>query len=624
LQNDSIGRVELLTLWDNDVAPSAAQGLVYCWNGYAEQDNVRSLFAYVEQHDDRLRRKYLDWVRDAGECEVDGKRIIDHLQLEDGLSYWWLTPLFEKSIWKSPQITDVVRLFAFEEILGELKPSALRLVSPNERLHEVIAHLCGELNLDYRWDRVAGTSSSASFRRRFFRALPEPLQGLLSFARHVSTRWRLRPPTNAGFHDDAVLVTSYFIGVDKQAAEAGLFQSHFWGRIGEVLKRRGIRSNWLHIFISEGMAPAAQDAVDYLGRFNQRSNEQGFHGLVDGFISARVVARTLKRWLILLLISFRLSRVHQAFRPRGSSLSLWPLFQKEWHRSTRGAVALNELLWLELFDEALRRAPGQAHGFYLFENQAWERAFLHAWRKHEHGRVTAVIHSTVRFWDLRYFSEFAPGQNNACPAPDAIAVNGRAALEAFHRAKVSMPLVEGEALRYEYVKDVIASRPRTRSRNEPIRLLILGDYFSESTIKLMRLLEQALPLVRKRIACVVKPHPNFPVRSEDYPSLGLDIIDEPLAKVLSQFDVAYCGNQTTAAIDAYLAGLDVVVMLNDEEFNSSPVRGYSDVRFVSTPSQLAEALVERNENAATNVDSSDFFFIDPELPRWQRLLTERS
>lgn len=86
----------LFILWDCSADPSEYSGLVYSWNGYAETAFVHSLFRYVESHDERLRRKYLAWIHNLGESRIDGKRLIDHLTLQDGLSYWWLTLFAEK------------------------------------------------------------------------------------------------------------------------------------------------------------------------------------------------------------------------------------------------------------------------------------------------------------------------------------------------------------------------------------------------------------------------------------------------------------------------------------------------------------------------------------------------
>jgi surface carbohydrate biosynthesis protein (TIGR04326 family) len=62
-------------------------------------------------------------------------------------------------------------------------------------------------------------------------------------------------------------------------------------------------------------------------------------------------------------------------------------------------------------------------------------------------------------------------------------------------------------------------------------------------------------------------------------------------------------------------------MLDDAKLNLSPLRGQSDVRFVSTPEELAEALQMGKQHTVNRPDRNDFFFLDPELPRWRKLLS---
>jgi surface carbohydrate biosynthesis protein (TIGR04326 family) len=111
------------------------------------------------------------------------------------------------------------------------------------------------------------------------------------------------------------------------------------------------------------------------------------------------------------------------------------------------------------------------------------------------------------------------------------------------------------------------------------------------------------------------------VKAEDYPTLNLKVITEPVGKILLDFDIVYSSNLTSAAVDAYLVGLPVVVALDETELNFSPLRGRAGVFFVGTPKALADALyTATDEDAATETNPSDFFFLDPELPRWSRLV----
>ena len=59
--------------------------------------------------------------------------------------------------------------------------------------------------------------------------------------------------------------------------------------------------------------------------------------------------------------------------------------RSDWYASMRGAAAIDSLLFVELFDAALRDLPHQVKGLYLCENQPWEQALIHAWRKYGHG-----------------------------------------------------------------------------------------------------------------------------------------------------------------------------------------------------------------------------------------------
>ena len=181
-------------------------------------------------HAERLRCAYLSWIHDLGETRIDGRRVIDHLSLGDGLSYWWMTLLVEQSPWKSPQMVDAIRILALEEILLAEGPEAVRLVSGNRRLHEVLVDLCHRLNVAYTWDRVPSAGARPSTIERIYRALPYSLQAFISVARHVRLRWPLRrlPMPSWSSGPDARLFCSYFIHLDSAAAERGAFHSRQW------------------------------------------------------------------------------------------------------------------------------------------------------------------------------------------------------------------------------------------------------------------------------------------------------------------------------------------------------------------------------------------------------------
>lgn len=619
----------ILSLLDSKEAPPDNLGQVYTWNGYAEPHPVRSLLRYVENHSERLRRKYLAWVHDLGESRVNGKRLIEHLAFDDGLSYWWMTLFVEKSPWKSPSIIDAIRFLALEEIIAQQRPEKLRLVSANRCLHKALNVFCQNLGIAYEWKRLPDKTLRQLSLRGIYRALPQTVQALIYLARHLLVRWPLSHANKSGWigGDKSLFFCSYFFNVSPKQAKEGYFHSRYWEGLHGLMRGLGFSENWLQIYYPHDTMPRPRVAIEWVRHFNQQRQNLEFHTFLDTYLSWHIVLRVLIRWLKLILVSWRVIGIKEAFQPQGSNVSLWSLMRGDWYSSMCGSVAISNLLWIELFDTALHDLPHQKKGLYLCENQAWERAFIHAWRKHNHGQLSAVEHGTVRFWDLRYFTDprsVKSSDPHPMPQADFMVLNGKAAVDAY--LSVDYPkeaIVECEALRYGYLSDLRSRFPSKKTRGDDIKVLILGDYTPSGTIAMLQLLDAAAPHISARSTYTVKPHPNFLVKSEDYPSLHLKVVMEPLGEILNDFDIAYSSNMTSAAVDAYLAGLPVVVMLDETELNFSPLRGQPGVYFVSTPEELAETLQTTIQDTTMGMDPDhgNFFFLDPELPRWKRLLS---
>lgn len=616
-----------LLIWDADGSSPEGDWHTILWRSSRAEDDpgVNSVSRIVEESSDALRRKYLAWIYDLGETPISGKRVVDHLEMSTGFSYWWMTLLVEKSPYKSP-ISDAIRLLALDEIVIRQKPGKLRLVSANRQLHDAVSGLCRRLNIVYEWERQAGELPRAINSKAIYRAMPQPAQALIALTHHVWTRWPLKRAQKPDWFEGerSLFFCSYFDNVDPQSAEQGRFHSYYWGGLHSLLHRSRYHSNWLQLYVPCAQVPTPRIAVNWVRQFNHAPESQGRHAFLDAHLSWRIILRVVKRWLWLNLAAWRLRRIKHAFHPKDTQVSLWPLMRTDWYSSLLGAPAINNLLSMELFDAALRALPLQKKGLYLCENQSWERALVHSWRKHGHGCLIGVAHSTVRFWDMRYFSDprtIRGMESCSMPQPDLIALNGQIAVDAYLEAGYPKEnIVECEALRYGYLSGLKVKQRSSSTRDHKRKVLVLGDVMSSSTDRLLKLLEASISYGSDGMSYAVKLHPNCPVSVADFPSLNIEIVTDPLGTILQDYDVAYASNSTSAAVDAYLAGLPVVVVLDEAELNFSPLRGRSGVRFVSTPEKLADALRMEDQCAAGRSGVEDFFFLNQDLPRWSRLL----
>jgi surface carbohydrate biosynthesis protein (TIGR04326 family) len=616
-----------VVLWDRDnvaPVPEFDGATAYRWNGYEESGEVRSLLRYCDIHSERLREKYCAWVHDLGHAAVGAGTLADALRRHDGFSLWWMSLLVEKSVWKSPAIKDAIRVLAFEEIVRDMKPARLILMTANRALEKTLAGFCRRLEIKFVSKRLHGDQAQTRSLGALLRRLPHPLLGLQSLVRRA---WRGKALAEATIPQwfgggDATFFCSYFSNLDLAAAQRASFNSHYWSGLPDLLSRMGRRGNWLHMFTPGGAVHDPCVARTLASGFNQHAAQQGMHGFVDAGMDRKLLLRVFRGWVQINFASWRLGRIREAFTPSGSALSLWPLLKRDWAASIRGSAAVDSLVWVELFDKALGQMPFQGQGFYLCENQAWERALIHAWRKHGHGHLVAVPHSTRSAWDLRFFRDARvaadPTRRAFGPLPDQVAVNGEAAWKVFcgeHYTEAE--LAPCEALRYNYLSTLPQKSPCEVHAQGPLRVLILGDYVVQMTRDMLAALTAALPYLSPDARFTLKAHPYSPVDTADYPALPIHLMTERLGANMLEFDVAFSSNLTSAAVDAYLAGLPVVVALNWNDLNFSPLRGQADATFVSAPQELAQALLASATHAG---HPRQFFFLDPKLPRWSRLL----
>lgn len=602
------------------------------WKSYQEVvfPDVISIPALVEENAYSLRNRYLSLIYDLGESVVGESKLIDSLSLRSGFSYWWMTLIVEKcNFAKSPLINDVIRLFAFEEWVANVpKITSIKLFSSNQELQVCLEKWCEIQNICFESKRMPFKAESRIGLKRIFELLPYTMQAGVWLLKYLIDNWPLRGVGVEEWNTAKSQITfvSYFFNLQRNAAQTGHFESEYWTKLPYALSKEKIRSAWLHRYVKNSIAPTAKSAAKLIRIFNAKSNDQQVHVALESFLSIKTVIHAIKDY-------FRIRRVgnKDSFKVlqcgvkenQLMELAVWPLFKKDWERSFLGIDAIHNIVTLNLFEEAFANLPKQSIGVYLQENQGWEFGMIQAWRAYAHGELVGFPHSVVRFWDLRYFFDKRSYRKDevALPMPDFVGVSGEsvknAYLEGEYRAE---DLIEVEALRYLHLDKTDHRQLASQSfAGKPPKVLILGDYLASNISLQMKLLREIADDLLS-IELTIKPHPACPIVVDDYPELNLKLSDQSLSDLLGNFDMVYTSSVTSAAVDAYSAGLQVISVLDPTTLNLSPLRGVAGVRFVSSAETLRDALLEVHLQSGDLHERVDYFNVDSSLPRWRALL----
>ena len=417
----------------------------------------------------------------------------------------------------------------------------------------------------------------------------------------------------------------YFANYDHDKAQQGIYRSAYWTNLHSLLEKEKIPVTWLHLFVPNRYCPDPVKAARIVSGLQDETAKQK-HYLWDQWLNWRVVLLAVLDYVRLIRTHIALRRkVPKIFQPEGSKLQLWPICKKDWFESILGPTAVWNCISYRLMQNALGSMPTIQTGFYLQENQGWERALIHTWRRAGHGVLVGVPHSTIRFWDLRYYSSPATLNDRgskALPQPDFVALNGPIPFRCFQEAHYSPEsLVEVEALRYLYLLSWENTKKNLSGRK---KVLVCGDYEQSTNRTILKCLEKAVGMLPTCPEVIIKPHPVSSLEIPKGFGLKYSLDSRPLLELFTECHVVIASAITSAALDAYYCGLPVIIFLEGKGVNMSPLRGVVGIVYATDEESLLEGV--RNALGYHRVrcqSQLQYFWLDRDLPRWRRLLKAR-
>ena len=580
---------------------------------------------YLEKNAGSIRSAYLSFVHGLGSQRILGKTIVDHLLIRPSLSAWWMSLVFESSHVSSSHLNDLLKLISLIEWASENKVISFHLVSDNLYLGEALSRWCNSSGVNYTCESV-----SSRLHLLYYTRLLSPFiytcRSLLFMLRYLLRFLMLRDsraPRGLNY-PASLLFVNYSANMSKDSLFRNTFQSAYWGSLIERLSSMGYPSNWLHVFVKDDVFDSCRTFTKVLNRLNKDSSRLQRHVSVDCSDTVYGIIRAFSVWLIIALKSSFLFLNLKSFT---SFNYLLPLIIRDWMESFIGPTSLSNLLFVSKFETILLNLPHQRLGFYLQENQPWEYAFLYAWKIGNHGTIVGVPHSTVRFWDLRYFSDpncLREPIPYSLPLPDLIGLNGPYALNTYKEALYpEEKLVKLESLRYSCIFEVerISTPTYNSHSHSQIKLIVFGDYVEAITLRQLRFLVDSLVLVEKPVSVFFKPHPVSSSNFLTKLNKNIKIVTKPISQLLKEYDLYFVSSGSSSAVDLYFAGENVVTYLDPNIVNLSPLRGLASAQYAKHTSDLAYYLNNRQSLRNYSVNPSEYFHYDSNLTAWTELIS---
>ena len=598
---------DLLLLWDTDQPPNGFSGR---WI---------SLPSEVSANRINLRAQYATWIEAMGTTPVRGRSLAERLVIEPGLSYWWMTAPAEYPFEESSLAYTVLRLMAVTDVVQR------------EGIRKIASTLTSEASngtLDDWCQRTGRSFVHSTSQPRHMARSTQAVKDLLNAARRWLRASRDSRPTHST-HDnergdrgsDSVLIVDYLAHVGHTR---GRPHSHYWASLPEVMRARGARIAWLHLFVPTMKTPKTADALTLAQQLPLVTER---HDIAQTSINARALLGALITYLRICRLRLSFVRYHPQVLVRGLNPSL--LIRENTRDHFLGLQAMDNALWLRIFDNYLKKAPTLRLGLYLQENQPWELAFLYAWRRYNHGTVMGVQHTTVRFWDFRYLKQAETEQSprTAMPKPDVTVLNGDGALTALAGfSPLGKHVKVAEATRFlESESDV--NDVRNEMRTGPPCLLLVVEYdpgYADRQARLTRSVCRVAEVRGEELKIVWRPHPASTRPLPELPSSVIVDQDTSIDQLLIEADVAMVGNFSSTILRAQALGTSIVRLPSPRTLGNEPEDSGPSALPITTPNLLIDLLLRASMSRKEQEDGSSslisVFALNPDLPLWRDLL----
>ncbi len=610
-------------IWDKDGLPEPSDHFVVLWKNYTQNSSEQELSipSWIAKNQDFVRNQYLSWVRKCYLHLKSNSQIYQKMQLDSTINYFQLTPFMEMNLFaKSPQIPSVLRLIAFEAWAEGKAPISIDYVGSDELLSKILQEFATRKQIAFGSNMPTSRDVKISQHlARCFRfsinSIKSPvwvfLMWMKSLPLHGSNISRLKN------NSSKITFYSYYAHLSPTNATNLEFESAYWGGLPRYIKSVGKHSNWIHLSPTSNGLLAASDKRLILKKWSNGDKTQT-HVSLESFFSFKIMIRIILNWHK--IRSQAQATLQILTSQRIGHFNFWPFYAREFERYLTGVGLVDNLLTFELVKSSIQANSVSQQIFYLYEGQPWEKVLNAVSNQLKHELPIAVQHSTVRFWDLRYFQtslELAERSMLEAYFPRKIVINGELSFRMLKDSPPQQELIRLESLRYNRVPSIQRDSQKSTQKFSPI---ILGSYLAEDNDFILRLLEEAAVNLTN-IKFTFKPHP---LSAKPFTSSKVNIrqSNQELWHLLHGATHVLIGSSTSAVIEVIQAKIPFAVFVPPSTVNLSPLNKVFGVEFLNTPIQLVNFLTDTSQEVFNKVKVEELVTVHANLDLWKQFIQQ--
>ena len=620
-------------IWDGPtedlIEDHSIYDVVYFWSDidFASDSQVASfsLPALTEKSRMSVRQSYLEIVQIFANSYFFGKTLHQLLRIHSTTSLWWSSLIQESCNFdKSPEINNLLKAIVLYDHIDRFYPKITSIkVYSDSRLIKRSLSLYAQTNKITLTELKPSVSSSycVTINRAYLLSIiPKPVAAVVWLCYFIARNWSLFQLSPEIEPHCQITLFSYLISPSSKHGTPAEFLSHYWGNLPLHPSIEHEKKTFVYLYMPTPSIPSSHHARRIVDRLNS-TDLFSTHISLESFFSFKLLLKTLLSFLKFSWLGIRIYSKSCFYPVISPYLSIF--LDNDFRSSLYGHQLLKSLLYYYLLEQLSALIPPDTLTIYLQENQDWEYLMLQIFMSRRNSTTLGIPHSTVRFWDLRYFASSCTSSFSA-PVPTYQGLNSDHAftmLSSYNSCLQKKYPVE--ALRYQHLVSgtSLPSLSAASPAHEHPKVLIIGEYNKAITTYLCNLVISLPQFFFDNYDFILKPHPSSSsTLINSISSTQIHISNDPLDLLLPRCSIAVTGSVSSAAVEAYMYGATTISINAPFSLNMSPLDGLKDVHFITSKTQLTDILLDRPCQHSPRVQAASYFYNGTSLNLWSNLI----
>lgn len=533
-----------------------------------------------------------------------------NINLDEKVNYWSCNSMFDNNIYAQTLLNTLVKFHYLKSIIKEKNINKILLNSKNSDLVQNFKKFTYINKIDLEIKNHNQKFILKKNLKKIFHPLLLAVPIFLIFLLKRIKIFIFPMKVKKIKKKNNILFIDYFM---RPGIHNNHYKSVYWGDLDNKMELNNIERTWLHFYLPESRLNF-KIVKNFFVNINNTSNS--CHLFLDKFFDIKSFFKIIYIWIKIILNKRKIDKI---LDKKSENNFIYSLLKNDFNENIFGYKFFYNTYYFFSFKNFFRKNNFKKC-FYLFENQSWERSLQYNLNiKNQIEEMFAVVHSSIRFWDFRYFNmknlrehstlkKFYKNKN------DKIVVSSKKFINILKDNKYNDDkILLAETLRYSEHGEI--KNLDINDDNKSNAIVIVGDYNSKINNKI----ESFILLLSKKnnIQIICKPHPLNEFSEKIFFNKKIIKSNEDI-KVLSQkYDHFLVANTSTVSLELLHTGKNVMTLLDDEFLNYSPLYHYYDYdNYVHDINQIYEKT--KNYKIKSKIDK--LFLFNKDLKNWLKYI----